>query len=72
MRDHQEIITFAGGVPSLARKLGLADRPTTVRSWWARNSISPDYWPEIERLGFATVRELAAAKPKRRPKIHAD
>jgi hypothetical protein len=61
MRSHSEIIRDAGGAAQLARKLGMADRQTTVRQWLTRDSIAPKYWAEFARLEIATTHELAAA-----------
>lgn len=37
-----------------------------VNSWSANNSIPGEYWPLIERLGLATLDELAAAAEARK------
>lgn len=50
----------------MARKLGLSQKPTTVRSWWQRDSIPGEYWLLISQLELASLPELAFAAAARR------
>jgi hypothetical protein len=70
MRTHKDVIRDAGGVPVVARKLGLQKRPTTVQSWWQRDSIPGEYWLLIAQLELASLPELALAAATRRQRPH--
>lgn len=66
MRTHRDVIRDAGGVAVVARKLSLAQRPTTVQSWWQRDSIPGEYWLMLAQHELASLPELALAAATRR------
>jgi hypothetical protein len=72
MRTHRDIIRDAGGVTSFAKRTGLTRRPTTVQSWWQRDSIPGEYWLIIAQLELASLPELALAAATRRQRPRAD
>ncbi len=64
MRSHSAIVK-AVGATRLATELGLSDAGP-VHQWNRNDSIPAPYWAEIERLGHATLDELAAAAETKR------
>jgi hypothetical protein len=66
MRTHRDVIHDAGGVTAVAKKLSLSQRPTTVQSWWQRDSIPGEYWLLIAQHDMASLPELALAAATRR------
>ena len=66
MRTHQDIIRDNGGVNRLRLKLGAgAPKFETVKSWFVRDSIPPEYWRRFSDEGLATLHELALAAEAR-------
>lgn len=72
MRTHAQIITDANGPHAVARLIGPhvdADAVTLqkrVRAWAVTGSIPGEYWALIERLGLASISELAADAASRK------
>ena len=66
MRTHRDVIRDGGGVAAFARHVGLSRKPTTVQSWWQRDSIPGEYWLLISELRLASLAELALAASIRR------
>lgn len=72
MRTHAQIIIDADGPHAVARLIGPhveAEAVTLqkrVRAWAVTGSIPGEYWALIERLGLATVAELAADAASRK------
>ena len=72
MRSHSQIIDDAAGPHAVARVVHPhveADEVTVqtrVRAWAITGSIPGEYWTLLERLGLATVAELAAAAAARK------
>lgn len=72
MRTHVQIISENGGPHAVARAILPhvdADEVTLqkrVRAWSVSQSIPGEYWALLERLGAATIAELAAAAAERK------
>lgn len=66
MRSHAQIIIDGGGPHAIARLVHPhveADEVTLqkrVRAWAVSKSVPGEYWALLERLGMASVDELAA------------
>jgi hypothetical protein len=65
MPSHTDIIK-AHGATKLATQLaelGHEDmKPGRVQQWANRDSIPPEFWQDLDRLGVTTLADLAAAK----------
>lgn len=61
MRTHAQIIRDAGGALVIHSRLGLTGKLSTVKSWFARDSIPSDYWLALAKLRVCSLTELATA-----------
>lgn len=65
MRTHSQIIIDAGGPHAIARQIMPhveADEVTLqkrVRAWAVTKSVPGEYWALLDRLGVASIKELA-------------
>jgi hypothetical protein len=72
MRTHTDIITDANGPHAVARLITPhveADEVTVqkrVRAWVVSKSIPGEYWALLERLGVASMEELASEAASRK------
>lgn len=72
MRDHSTIVREFGA-QALGRALtnqGLEVSATTPQRWADRDSIPGEYWAALDRLGIATLRELAGAAASKRDRTN--